>query len=293
VLGFANLTATFQAAPGIAEIEARYREQILEAAVAAPAPDADEKPFVEELLERLSPEQIATAYLRQQLAARPVPEEISETPVQSFTEKATRGKRFENGVRVDGEAGKPRPPAMEGGVWFTLSLGRKHRADPKWLLPMICKAGDLTKRDVGSIKIMDLETRFEIAGDKAAAFGEKVARASLEKGVRIAPAPGAPHTRSFDKPRYERPEGDKSRRYNPAATEKVVQSVADLPDSAAPPVDKPRKKKAKPEPKPKAKFKPKYQGNPKDKGKPKYKGKAKTDAGDAPRQRPAKGPRPA
>jgi ATP-dependent RNA helicase DeaD len=288
VLGFANLTATFQAAPGIAEIEARYREQILEAAVAAPAPDADEKPFVEELLERLTPEQIAAAYLRQQLAARPVPEEISDTPIQSFGEKASRGKRFESGVRVDSDPGKPRPPTMEGGVWFSLSLGRKHRADPKWLLPMICKAGDVTKRDVGSIKIMDLETRFEISGDKAAAFGERVARASLEKGVRIMPASGAPsETRSYGKPKYDPAQKrERANRYDPAAIEKVVQAEADLPEVAAPLADKPRKKKAKPEPKAKPKFKPKYQGNPKDKGKPKHKGK--TDAGNATRVRPAR-----
>lgn len=70
---------------------------------------------------------------------------------------------------------------MLDGVWFTLSLGRKHRADPKWLLPMICKYGGVTKADVGSIKIDDLETRFEITADKAEAFAACPAGARLEK----------------------------------------------------------------------------------------------------------------
>ena len=78
---------------------------------------------------------------------------------------------------------------MEGGVWFTLSLGRKQRADPKWLLPMICKAGGVTKRDVGSIRIEDTETRFEIAADKAPGFADQISRpGSTERGIVIAPA---------------------------------------------------------------------------------------------------------
>jgi ATP-dependent RNA helicase DeaD len=296
VLGFANLTATYQAAPGIAEIETRYREQILDAASAAPPPDADEKPFVEELLERLTPEQLAAAYLRQQLAARPVPEEISPAPVQDFAERAPRkGKRFDDGAPAGAER-EPRAPAMVGGVWFTLSLGRKHRADPKWLLPMICKAGDVTKRDVGSIKILDTETRFEISAGAAAAFAERIARnGTLEKGVRVAPASAPTEVRSYGKPKYEPAEREAPRRetpprYNPAAVDKVAQAepVADA-ASAAPWADKPRKAKGKPEAKPKPKFKPKFQGNPKDKGKPKYKGKADRAAGDVPRPRPAKG----
>ena len=111
---------------------------------------------------------------------------------------------------------------MVGGVWFTLSLGRKHRADPKWLLPMICKAGGVTKRDVGSIKILDLETRFEISADKAREFGEKATAGTLEKGVRISSASAPNETRSYGKPHYDSAEREGPKRYNPAAAEKVV-----------------------------------------------------------------------
>ena len=199
VLKLANLEATVRAAPGVAEIEARYRRQILDAAFATTPPDEAEAPIVAELLAKLTPEQLAAAYLRQQLAARPVPEEISDTPVAAFADKtARRDKLFEERSVADGSA-EPRPsraPDMVGGVWFNLSLGRKHRADPKWLLPMICKAGGLTKRDIGSIKIDDTHTRFEIAADKAEDFAQQIARAgSGEKGVTITRAEGAPAPR--------------------------------------------------------------------------------------------------
>ena len=82
---------------------------------------------------------------------------------------------------------------MTGSAWFTLSLGRKHRAEPKWLLPMICKAGNITRDDVGSIKIFDEETRFQISAAKAAEYAETVARnGSGENNVTIAPAGAKP-----------------------------------------------------------------------------------------------------
>jgi ATP-dependent RNA helicase DeaD len=189
VLSMARLSATVCGAPGMAEIEARYRRQILDTALQAPPPEDGEAELVAELLAKTSPEQIAAVYLRQQLATRPVPEDLSPIPVSDFATRPRREKRF-----GDEEAGprEPRPPTMEGGVWFTLSLGRKQRADPKWLLPMICKAGGVTKRDVGSIRIEDTQTRFEISGDKAEAFARHVEEpGGLERGIVIARADGS------------------------------------------------------------------------------------------------------
>lgn len=195
VLALAKLSATMRAAPSIAEIETRYRTQILDAVLSAAEPDEVEAAFVAELLARASPERIATAFLRQQLAARPVPEDLVPLPVADMQ---ARKPRRDKGDRDRGERDRggeerrdsePRRPDMEGGVWFTLSLGRKQRADPKWLLPMICRAGGVSKRDVGSIRIDDTETRFEISADKAAGFIEQLKQpGSTERGIVIAPA---------------------------------------------------------------------------------------------------------
>ena len=277
VLKLANLEATTRPAPTSADIDARYRQQILEIAAAAPPPDETEAPFVAELLAKVSPEQLAAAYLRQQLAARPVPEEVAQVSLAPVSEKPRRGERpAEAGPR------EPRQPDMEGGVWFTLSLGRKHRADPKWLLPMICKAGGVGKRDVGSIKIGDTETRFEISAGKAAAFAEALATTgSGEKGVTMRPAGEAPAAAprppykdkrapraAAEKPQPERPQ--------PAAREEGPRYKVRTDDGRkvgtrparelTPPVDgKPRPPKA----------------NPKDKGKPKYKNRTPREGADA------------
>ena len=73
-----------------------------------------------------------------------------------------------------------------------MSVGRKQRAEPRWLLPLICKAGDITKTDVGSIKILETETRFEITASKADAFMARIKQfGSGEKGVNITRSEGA------------------------------------------------------------------------------------------------------
>ena len=82
---------------------------------------------------------------------------------------------------------------MTGSAWFSLSVGRNKRAEPRWILPLICKAGDITRDDVGSIKIFDDETRFEITAEKSAEFAARIAsKGSFERGVTISPADGQP-----------------------------------------------------------------------------------------------------
>ncbi|GKX35843.1 MAG: helicase [Rhizobiaceae bacterium MnEN-MB40S] len=187
VLASAKLTATVRAAPGIAEIEARYRRRIRDAAVSAAEPDELEADFVSELLDQAGPRRIAAAFLRQQLAAHPVPEDLSPLPAEALKNRPSRRDRQSAEGRAPTR--EPRGPDMQGGVWFTISIGRKQRADPKFLLPMICNAGGVTRRDVGAIRIDDVETRFEISSDKAASYAEQLKRpGSLEKGVIIAPA---------------------------------------------------------------------------------------------------------
>jgi ATP-dependent RNA helicase DeaD len=201
----------------------------------------DEAGFVAELLSAHSPEQIAAAYLRQQLAARPAPEELTDAPPPQL--KPGKGTRSEQRF----EKSDAPVERFTNGVWFKASVGRKHRAEPRWLLPMICKAGGVTKGAVGSIKILDTETQFEIAPDKADAFMTTIREQGTgEKNVSIQRVSGAPASYS-PKPRYEAgPEGTESA---PAPKHKYG--------------------------KPKDTGAPKAFAGPKDKGKPKYKGKPK------------------
>lgn len=206
VLAFAKLTATTRAAPGIAEIEERYRRRIIDAATSSEEPNNQEREFVAELLEKVGPLRIATAFLRQQMDSRPVPEEL--IPLGIDDSKQMRSSR-KSGQEFDHpplrEPRGERGPDMEGGVWFTISLGRKQRADPKFLLPMICNAGKVTKRDVGSIRIEDTKTRFEISADKAVGFAERLKQpGSLERGILIAPAGEVPEAPKQPKPKFSK-----------------------------------------------------------------------------------------
>ena len=186
VLTLAKLTANVRAAPGIADIEARYRRRIIDAAASAAQPDGAEADFVAELLDRVGPQRIAAAFLRQQLAAHPVPEDLLPLPVEALDNKTSGRDR--RSADKHASVREPRGPDMQDGVWFTISLGRKQRADPKFLLPMICNAGGVTKRDVGAIRIDDTETRFEISADKAASYAEQLKQpGSIERGITIAP----------------------------------------------------------------------------------------------------------
>jgi ATP-dependent RNA helicase DeaD len=59
-------------------------------------------------------------------------------------------------------------------VWFTINVGRSKNADPKWLVPLLCRRGNVSKRAIGKIQIMARETRVEIAADVAPQFAEAV-----------------------------------------------------------------------------------------------------------------------
>jgi ATP-dependent RNA helicase DeaD len=169
LLKLAKLDAASQPAPGPLEIDKRNRERIMADPSLTQAPGDDEADFVRELLAAYTPEQIAAAFLRQQIAARPAAEELSEGGVPVF----------------DPSKGERPDARFENGVWFTISLGRRHRAEPRWLLPLICKSGNVTKREIGSIRILETESRFEIVADKADGFAEAVRQGTGEKGVVI------------------------------------------------------------------------------------------------------------
>ena len=248
ILRNAHLHVDMMAPPTAAEIEKKTREAVL-AAAALDAPISEaEAELAARLLERHSPEAIAAAYLRQQLAARPAPEDITVVPAEPERRKSR--------------------DSFAGGTWFKVSLGHKQRAEPRWLLPMICEAGGLGKGDVGAIRIFQHETLFEVAAPKAGAFLGNVERNGTgERHVRFAPAeaPGS------ERPARHRP---KPAAFDPLRSEAPAPKRKKLrPDEAGDtPVAKPKK------------HGPKAKAADKDKGKPKW---AKPrDAGDTPRKRP-------
>lgn len=176
----ANIAANWGPPPNAAEILAQDRRRMLEDPALTVAADETELAFARELLALHGPEQVAAAWLRQQQASRPAPEELLDAAPEP----------------AGGEGGARRPPrepreGFTGGVWFSVSAGRKQQAEPRWLLPLICRAGHITRRDVGSINIFHTESRFEIAAHVAERFRAQIAEHGTgEKWVTIAPVDG-------------------------------------------------------------------------------------------------------
>ncbi len=157
LLTAAGVKATWMPVPSAEIILQRDRERLLSDPVLTGPLSPEELDFAKELLAAKSPEQIAAAFFRQNQARRPAPEEFVDT-----------GKDA-NGIET------PRSD-FDGGVWFKLSVGRKQRAEPRWILPLICKAGGVTKRDIGAIKIFETESRFEVSAASAPSFSHALAR---------------------------------------------------------------------------------------------------------------------
>ncbi|KZK99660.1 ATP-dependent RNA helicase DbpA [Pseudovibrio sp. Ad5] len=184
LLGFAKVKAEWAPAPTADEIRNKDRERILASSDLQEAPSEEDLPMVKELLEKFTAEQIAAAYMRQIHQGLPAPEELLATS-NNFDSERER---------------KPRKD-FDNGVWFRLNVGRKHNAEPRWLLPMICRAGHITKKDIGSIRIFDADARFELDAKLADKFLETVKENGTgEKSITITRIEGNPERSSSGRP---------------------------------------------------------------------------------------------
>ena len=146
------------------------------------------------MLEAHGPEALAAAVIRQYRKENTAPEELRDAGAVKAPEK--------------GKARDDFGPS----VWVSLSVGRNQNAEPRWLLPILCAAGGLTKKDIGFIKLMRDETFAQISARKADAFfGALGAPMMLEKSIRVTPLEGEPDFAAApraDGPRDGRPKRD-------------------------------------------------------------------------------------
>ncbi|PLW75050.1 DEAD/DEAH box helicase [Cohaesibacter celericrescens] len=169
LLKFANVRVNWGPVPGLDDILSRDQERIFALPALQVAPEGDALEAAQNLLSKYPPEQIAAAFLASQQSKNPSPEEIVDV-----------GGNFE-------ERSAPRERSdFEGGIWFRVNAGRKQKAEPRWLLPMICRVGGFTKKKVGFIRILDTETVFELSPDVADLFKDVTeAEGTGEKSLRI------------------------------------------------------------------------------------------------------------
>jgi ATP-dependent RNA helicase DeaD len=139
--------------------------------------------LVERLVATHAPEQLAQALVG--LWQKSLPEPMAVRVITPDTPRS-RPVRDDAGFEGGERAPRERGPAMQGS-WFRLSVGRADRADPKWLVPMLCKLGGIRKQDIGAIRIAGDHTLVEIASDKAERFAS-CASATDPDEISIEPA---------------------------------------------------------------------------------------------------------
>ncbi len=187
-LQLANITAVWAAAPNADDVAARDEERLLADTALTEAVTEEEAPTVEKLLARHAPDQVAAAFLRLWRAGRSAPEELVDVPVDPNARP-----RRDRDERAPLDGPRPRDRDIGPTVWFSLSIGRKQNAEPRWLIPMLCRSEAITKSEIGAIKMQPEETFVEIAASHAdalvAAIGSK---GTLQNNIRVTRLSGVP-----------------------------------------------------------------------------------------------------
>jgi ATP-dependent RNA helicase DeaD len=249
MLRLAQVQFVWAALPTADDIHRLDQERLLQNPLLdEPAGDED-RAMADALLAARPAREIAQAFVKMYRAQLPAPEEIPEfveprrDTKRPREAKGAEPRSYAKGPRNDRvrqdrsredrpredrprEAPRRSRGTMENGVWFRITVGRERKADPKWLLPEICRQGEIRKPDIGAIRVYDTETRFEVSPDVAEQFLMHVS-GRKKGGVRIFPAPdgeppaaraapaaAGPDTRQEKHPRPPKRPG-KPRGFNP------------------------------------------------------------------------------
>ncbi|MDB5671728.1 MAG: box helicase [Alphaproteobacteria bacterium] len=175
----ARIAAEWIPAPTPEDVRRNDRERLVAHLLEPVEVDDEDRELAARLLAERSPEEIAAALVRAHRGRMPVAEELLDA----------------------GPARQERPEGPRAGfedtIWFRMDIGRNQNADPRWLLPLLCRRGHITKNEIGAIRIGASETIFEIPRAAAGRFADAVKRtADLasdgEGSVRIEAVQGSP-----------------------------------------------------------------------------------------------------
>ena len=223
LLGWAKLKAEWSAPPSSEDVNTQDEARLMSDPVwTDPAPE-DLQDLVSNLTTQFSADQLAKAFVNLWRAKRSAPEELTDASVPDDRPKRSFGPS----------------------VWFALSIGRNSGAEPRKVLPMVCKKGDLTKDDIGAIRVKDDTTFVEVLASRAdsfmAALGSDM---TLEAGVRVSKADAPPATDG--RPASQKPPRKQGRKPDPRLRdERPTERVE---HKERPAKDKPKRTKPAPDP---------------------------------------------
>ncbi len=161
----ARIAAEWTEAPTPEQIRAKDQERLLEVLLAPAEFDEEDLALAERLMAERPAQDIAAALVRAHRAAMPQPEELmANTPEARDAARAERHR-----------------PGFDDTVWFRIDIGRRQNAEPRWLLPLLCRRGHVTRNEIGAIRIGPNETHFQVPRPIAARFAEAIARTASEE----------------------------------------------------------------------------------------------------------------
>jgi ATP-dependent RNA helicase DeaD len=178
LLRSARIAVEWVPVPSAEAIRANDHDRLLATLLEPVEVSEEDNTLAEALLAQRSPQEIAAALVRAHRARLPQPEEM----IESGPAEANRG---------------PRREGFDDVVWFRMDIGRRQNADPRWLLPLLCRRGHITRGEIGAIRIGANETHFQVPRAVEARFRDALAKtaregAEDESGIRIETSPEAP-----------------------------------------------------------------------------------------------------
>ncbi len=166
LFGQANVKPIWASPPSREEILKEDKKRIVENKILEDPITDEEQELVNELISKNSIEQLAAAYYRLIGKDLSAPEDLRNPSDKS--EGRSKGNGFQNSI------------------WFELSVGKDDTAEPRWLVAMLCKAGNLSKRDIGSIKIQPKVTFIEISEETSSTLKELAAnKKPIERHIMV------------------------------------------------------------------------------------------------------------
>jgi ATP-dependent RNA helicase DeaD len=164
----ARIEAEWIDPPSAEAIRDSDRRRLLEALLEPVEFEDEDRELAAQLLAERSAEDIAAALVRAHRAAMPQAEElIANTPEARQADRQERHR-----------------PGFDDVVWFRMDIGRRQNADPRWILPLLCRRGHITRNEVGAIRLGQNESHFQVPRAIADKFAAALVRTCRNGGRR-------------------------------------------------------------------------------------------------------------
>jgi ATP-dependent RNA helicase DeaD len=181
LLSGGRINVAWTAPPTAADVQKALAERLVASLVDeahAHGPPAEAPAVIPDALaDRLRavlPERVLVSLLLAREARR-LPQAMSLEPVVELARKGPK-MPLQPRANVPGRAEPPPGRGWKPSVIFRVNLGAEAKAEPGWLLPLICRRGGVTRREIGAIRVGPSSSTFEIAEEAARDFALAASR---------------------------------------------------------------------------------------------------------------------